>query len=131
MLFARELAATVAVSAVLGLSSCGLHRGGQEEGEEAESRETLLLVDNGHWANVTVYVMRGNARVRVGTVTTMSSREFVVPAIIVRSVVNLRLVADPVGAEPYVSDAVLVGPGDLIEFRITNVLAHSSISVWQ
>ncbi len=93
--------------------------------------ETTLVVENRHWANVTVYILRGHSRVRMGTVNSMDSQEFVVPGILVGRVVDLRLVADPVGGQPYISEEILVGPGDVIDFRLANILVQSSISVWQ
>jgi hypothetical protein len=128
---ARGAAAILAVALAPALGSCALIRGGSAEGEEEPVPETVLVVVNRHWANVTVYILRGHSRVRIGTVNSMASQEFVVPAILVGRVVDLRLVADPVGGDPYISDEVLVGPGDRIEFRLANILGHSSISVWQ
>jgi hypothetical protein len=99
--------------------------------EKAEELPTLLSVENRHWSNVTVYVLRGGARARIGTVTSMRTETFVIPAVLVGSVVELRLIADPVGSEPYVSDPVTVGPGERIDFRLANNLVHSSISIWR
>jgi hypothetical protein len=126
---ARGTAAILAVALAPGLGSCALIRGGTDD--EPPPPQTVVVVDNGHWADVSVYMIQGNVRVRLGSVSSMSTAEFVVPPALVSSVVNVRLVADPVGAEPYVSELLLVGPGDTIEFRIANALRYSSVSVWQ
>lgn len=126
----RAVAVAALLSCTLPLQSCLLKKPGAEEEEPAA--ETMLSVENRHWSNVTVYVLRGNARVRMGTVTSMNTRTFVVPAVIVSSgPVDVRLIADPVGAEPYTSEPVSVAPGDHIEFRLANMLRQSSVWVWQ
>jgi hypothetical protein len=118
----------VALWSSLGLAGCLVQRPDTDE-EKAEDLPTLLSVENRHWSNVTIYVMRGGARARIGTVTSMRTETFVIPAVLVGSVVDLRLIADPLGGEPYVSDPVIVGPGERIDFRLANILVHSSISI--
>lgn len=127
-MFVHKFLAVALVFLIAG--SCWLARRGAKE-DEAPERETLLVVENQHSSDVTVYVMRGAARARLGTVTSMRTETFVVPRILVGSVVDLRLVADPIGGEPYVSEPVSVGPGDQIQFRLANILEQSSLSVWQ
>lgn len=121
--------ALAALVCILVLPSCALWKSSAEE--EESTAETVLTVENRHWSNVTVYVMRGSARVRMGTVTSMNTHRFVVPAVIVNNVVDIRLIADPVGAEPYTSEPVTIGPGDHLEFRLTHNLVQSSVWVWQ
>ncbi len=121
-----------ALACAVGLGACALLRKGNAEGEEAESRQTLLHVENRHWADVTVYVIRGGARARMGTVTSLSSKTFVVPAEMVSSGTLIRLLADPVGSTTeFLSEQVRVDPGDQVEWRLANKLDHSSLSVWR
>ena len=123
----RVIAAIAVLACAAALESCLLRKSEPEDAEPAP--ETLLSVENRHWSDVTVYVLRGNARVRMGTVTSMNTVRFVFPAVLVGHVTDIRLMADPVGNEPYVSEPVTVGPGDLVEFRLANNLTHSSIWV--
>jgi len=121
--------ATVVLACLLTLPSCALWKSSAEDEEPVP--ETVLTVENRHWSNVTVYVLRGNARVRMGTVTSMNTYRFVVPPVIVNNVVDIRLIADPVGADPYTSEPVTIGPGDHVEFRLAHNLVQSSVWVWQ
>lgn len=131
MLTQRAMVA-VALACALGLGGCALLRKGNAKGEEAESRQTLLHVENRHWADVTVYVVRGGARARMGTVTSMSAETFVVPAEMVSSGTLIRLLADPIGSTTeFLSEQVRVGPGEQVEWRLANKLDHSSLSVWR
>jgi len=129
-LIKRADVAVFALSSLLAFAACAGQRGKPGD-DQVEAPATLLSVENRHWSNVTVYVLRGGARARIGTVTSMRTETFVIPAVLVGSVVELRLIADPVGGEPYVSDAVTVGPGERIDFRIANNLVHSSLSIWR
>jgi hypothetical protein len=123
----RVIAAITVLACAVTLESCLLRK--SEEENEGPPPETLLSVENRHWSDVTIYVLRGNARVRMGTVTSMNTVRFVFPAVLVGNVTDIRLMADPIGNDPYVSEPVTVGPGDLVEFRLANDLTHSSVWV--
>lgn len=123
----RAFALAAVLACPLALPSCALWKSSADE--EQPVTETMLTVENRHWSNVTVYVMRGKARVRMGTVTSMNTMRFVIPAVIVNNVVDIRLVADPLGADPFTSEPIVVGPGDHVEFRLTHQLVQSSIWV--
>lgn len=123
----RVIALITVLACAVALESCLLRK--SETDEEGPPPETELSVENRHWSDVTVYVLRGNARVRMGTVTSMNTVRFVFPAVLVGQVTDIRLMADPVGNEPYISEPVTIGPGDLVEFRLANNLTHSSIWV--
>ncbi len=114
---------------LLALAGCGLLR--REAGEDEEARpETVVVVENLHWADITIHLLRGEARVRLGTVTSMNTETFVVPPVIVGGAVEIRLMADPVGGDAYVSEPVLVQPGDEVVFQVASRLQQSSLSVY-
>ncbi len=120
--------AAAAAAVLLALAGCGLRREAGE-GEEPEP-DTVVVVDNRHWADVTIHLLRGTARVRLGTVTSMKTETFVVPAVVVGSAVEIRLLADPVGGDAYISEPVLVQPGDEVVFQVASRLQQSSLSVY-
>lgn len=127
--------ALLALALALALAPGGctmLRRGGDESDRTEKKRETLLVVENRHWADVTVYVIRGGARARMGTVTSMSTVTFVVPPEMLSAGADIRLLADPVGSTTeFLSELVRVEPGEEIEWRLANKLIHSSLSVWR
>lgn len=93
--------------------------------------ETTVRVENNNWDNMTVYVVRGSARHRLGMVTSMNAETFRIPAAFMSGTEAVRLVADPIGSSnTYVTPSVQVKPGEQIEFDIENHLAISSVSVW-
>lgn len=101
----------------------GLDGAGQEE--------TTVRVANNNWNNMTVYVVRGSSRHRLGTVTSMNTETFRIPAAFLTGTDAVRLVADPLGSsDTYTTPTVQVQPGEEIEFDIENHIAISSVSVW-
>ena len=105
--------------------------GTESAGTAAEPVKTEVRVTNHNWANITVYIVHAGARaVRLGLVTSMTTRTFTVPADVIGYGRNLYLLADPVGAlAPFVSEQVEVRPGDLLDWRLENNLEQSALSV--
>lgn len=97
----------------------------------AGPEETTVRVENNNWDNMTVYVVRGSTRHRLGMVTSMNTEMFRIPPAFMSGTEAVRLVADPIGSpNTYVTPSVQVSPGEQIEFDIENHLAISSVSVW-
>ncbi len=90
-----------------------------------------IEVNNGNWLDVRVYAVRENgAYDRVGTVTAGSSSRFELPRWLTSHGMQIHLVAAPIGStRRYRSPPVMVSVGDVIEWRLTNNLELSSISV--
>ena len=132
----RTLAA--AVAAVLTLGACASSGGGAgavpariDGPRGVEASAPTIKVDNRNWADVVVYAMRGGSRVRLGMVTSMSTQTFRVPRSLLTGSDNLRLLVDPIGSsQGYVSEAILVRPGQQIAFNVQNHLSMSSVAVW-
>lgn len=107
-----------------------LRGGGAEEEAEPEPLEVVVVVENRNWQDVTVYALRGGARVRLGTVTSMQTARFVLSTEMTRST-QFRLMADPVGSsQTFTSDPVRVEPGDQVQWRLANDLVQSAIFVF-
>lgn len=88
-------------------------------------------VDNGHWLDVRIYAVKENgARDRIGTVTSFTSRRLELPKWMINSIVQIQLVAVPIGStQRYSAPPVLVSDGDVIEWKLMNNLRLSSIWV--
>lgn len=81
--------------------------------------QTTLKVDNQAYLDMTIYVMRGAERVRLGRASGASSSSFVIPADLLRTSTSLRFVADPIGSSrAAVSEEINVHPGDQVVIQI-------------
>lgn len=113
---------------VLAAGAC-MATGGGHASEYAE-RPVTVSVENQNWHTVHVYVLAGGQSQSLGQVSSQSTGEFQVPATIMGSRQEIRLVADPVGTtRGFISDRILVRPGNLVEWTVTQPLAHSRVMV--
>lgn len=94
---------------------------------ERYSRErNTLIVQNRGWDNVTVYVVRGEAAIRIGDVQALSSRVFPLPSSVTGSGMpiqlrGLRRLQD----EVFTSPAFDVQPGEEVRWTIES---HATLS---
>ncbi len=90
-----------------------------------------VQVENGNWLDVRVYaVTESGAYDRLGTVTSFTTRTFQLPRWITAPTSQIQLVAVPIGStRSYAAQPVLVSVGEVIEWKLTNNLALSSIWV--
>ncbi len=126
-------AALVTLAASTLLSACA-GAGAQYVAPHGANRKTEKIevaVTNNNWMDMDVYVLRGSARMRLGSVTSMTGAVFEVPrGLNVGSEGNLRLLADPVGSsQTYISDPILVQPGSRVVWSLENTLPLSSYRV--
>ena len=78
-----------------------------------------LRVDNQAFLDVNVYVLRSGQRTRLGTVTALTTRTFVLPRTMVGTAVTVQFLATFIGSNRTpVSEEVVVWEGDEIELRI-------------
>ena len=81
--------------------------------------QTTVKVDNQAYLDMTIYVMRGAERVRLGLASGASSSTFVIPADVMRGTSVLRFVADPIGSSrASISEEINVRPGDEVVMQI-------------
>lgn len=89
-----------------------------------------MVVENHNWSDVNVYAVRDGLSVRLGTVTSMQTARFYVPADLVVGSSTLRLAADPIGAlQGYTTGPIPVQPGQRIALTIENDLAISAYAI--
>ncbi|HEX8392798.1 MAG TPA: hypothetical protein VF665_10620 [Longimicrobium sp.] len=122
----------IAVSTMLlGLAACApaAENGGPAEGPAPE--QIVVRVANNGWQDVTVYVVDGTMRRRLGTVSGMSTGSFSMRSTLLSSSRPLQLVADPVGGlTPFVSQPLRASPGQAVAMRVDARLALSTVSVF-
>jgi hypothetical protein len=81
--------------------------------------QTSLKVDNQAFLDMTIYVMRGVERVRLGIAPGSSTAAFVIPRDVVQMSMPLRFVADPIGSSrASISEEISVRPGDEVTMQI-------------
>ena len=89
-----------------------------------------VKVANYNWLDVNVYAVQGGTRVRLGSVTSMSSGTFQLPSRFLQQSTPVRLLVDPIGStEGYMTDGIMVQGGQQVSFSVQNALQFSSISV--
>jgi hypothetical protein len=110
------LAFTVGLIALVVLVSC---RSPNRPGQAVQRPETFVEVENRSMLDMTVYVMRGGERRRLGLVNALSTQVLAIPSIMVEGLGVLRFVADPIGASRTpVSEEIAVRHGDTVRLII-------------
>src|SRR5262245_6621055 len=120
---------TVALAAAASVGACApLAQASGPAGMEAGKTE--LLVENNNWQDMALYVIRSGTRVRVGTVSSFARARIPLSDAVIGSG-EIQLLADPIGSSRrFLSEPIIVQPGQRVQFRLENNLAVSSYSVW-
>ena len=78
-----------------------------------------LRVENQDVLDMTIYVLRGSERIRMGLVGGASTTVLPIPSGVVFGPTTLRFVANPIGSNRRpVSDQITVAPGDEVSWII-------------
>jgi hypothetical protein len=109
------------------------HRGGSVGAAASESSwngSVTVRVVNHSWLDVTIFLLQGTHRERIGTATATSTTEFSVPIRKLSSGGDYRLYGDPIGSRQTVrSEALHAQDGDVVTWTLEDDLARSSIDV--
>jgi len=88
-------------------------------GAKRDQAPTVVEVDNQGVLDMTVYVMRGAERVRLGIAGGLKKTALTLPTSIVFGPTTLRFIADPIGANRNsVSDEITVSAGDTVTWML-------------
>ena len=110
-------------------TGCAAKRSGQVGLANADAPS--VTVQNDNWLDVAVYLVRGASRFRIGTVRSTSTETFRLPAGAHSGGSPLRIMADPIGAsQRYLTDPVVLAPGQRLELRVASPINVSSFAVW-
>lgn len=116
---------------LLSPAACRPHRGAEDDLSAANQGEFVLRVVNNHYLDVTVYVLRGAERVRVGIVSGNARQDFVLPGRLLGAGGQISLLGSVSTSNAVVrSNPVLVGRGQFVEWRLESVLRNSSVTVY-
>jgi hypothetical protein len=116
-------------------AGCISHRGKKEQKAEAPRAAPApipLTVDSRFREDVTVYVLRGTQRTRLGVVTALTTQAFLIPATFSGDAGGFRLVADPAGSRrsAYTSEGVVAQPGQRLVWTLESRLGRSMLGVY-
>ncbi len=90
-----------------------------EESPSPKNTRTIVSVDNRGFLDMTVYVIDGTQRIRLGVANGHSVTDLTIPAQLVRGMAQLRFLCDPIGGNRApVSDEITVEPGDNVTLVI-------------
>jgi hypothetical protein len=119
---------TLAAAAIIAGGCASATGTTQSQNANAASERTMIRVNNHNWSDMTVYLVRNGARMRLGSVSSLGTRMFEVPTSLLMSAGDeVRLVADPIGStRVFTSPPLLLAPGQRAEWRLENSLALSS-----
>jgi hypothetical protein len=92
----------------------------------AADEAITLRVVNDNWQDMRVFAVIGDRRIRLGTVTAMTTQTLKIRAAVIRPHTRLDLELVPVGSRSAGHvESIDVGPGESLEFRIANSLGLS------
>src|SRR5437870_3917467 len=77
-----------------------------------------LRVTNSNWSDVRIYVVRGTMSLRLGTVTTNSTVDLMIPVDYLSGAGTVTLVADPVAGRPWTTPLPVISAGDEFELVV-------------
>jgi hypothetical protein len=114
MEYVAKRASIVLLAAAL---SAACHHGANPGPPEPRT-DTRLRVQNQNFLDMNVYVLAGSQRVRLGTVTGLSTQVFTIPPDLVRGSL-LRFEVHPIGGRDNPrSETIPVQPGDEVQLTI-------------
>lgn len=91
----------------------------------------VLVVRNRSWSTMHLYLLVAGQRFSLGMVTSQSERSFEIPPTAFANERDLVFMADPVGSVlAYVSDPILVQPGNRVRWTLQKRLSQSSVFIY-
>jgi hypothetical protein len=88
-------------------------------------------VESHYQGDIIVYLVQGDQRQRLGTVTALSKAEFSFPYRRLQMSSSTRLMAYPLaGAQAYLSEPLLMQPGQWVSWTLESDLDRSSLAVY-
>jgi hypothetical protein len=121
------------LSVLLAAAALGACRSkGPSAAPEPDSNAQVDVEIESHFqGDVIIYLVQGSQRERLGTVTALSRAEFSFPYRRLQMSSSTRLMAYPLaGAQAYLSDPLLVQPGQYVSWTLESDLGRSSLAVY-
>ena len=126
----RQLSAIAALSLTT-LGAC--HQGrsiGAAAADAGNAGSITVRVVNHAWLDITIYLLQGTHRDRIGVATASSTSTFQIPLRQFSAGAEYRLYGDPIGSRQTVrSESLHAQDGDVVTWTLEDDLARSSIDV--
>ncbi len=98
------------------LAACSTAAGRRQA---AEIERTTVSVENQALLDMTIYVISGSQRIRLGTARGLNTTVLTIPSNVVFGISTLRFQADPIGSSRTpISESISVTEGDEVVLRI-------------
>lgn len=129
---AQRAARTVALSLLMGLTLLGCRKRDAETRPAPDPNAPVPVEIESHFmGDVTIYLVRGSMRQRLGMVTGLGTAEFTFPWRWLSQSGTSRLMAYPIaGARAQLSEPLIVQPGQWIKWTLEADLTRSSMAVY-
>ncbi len=102
--------------AAAGVIACGGPRASTTAGTQ---QRTTVRVDNRSYLDMTIYLLVGSQRIRLGLAGGNKQTVLDIPQQYVFGIASLQFLADPIGgSRTPVSDTIAVSPGDQVQLII-------------
>jgi hypothetical protein len=106
----------------LAIASLGCHARRPPRNVDDGQQQTTIDVQNDGFNDMTVHVISGGARTRLGIAPGNKTTTFTIPAYLVSSTTFLRFVCDPIGGDQLpVTEEIDVSPGDQLVLIVNPV----------
>jgi hypothetical protein len=113
---ATRLAFAAGLIVLLGAAGC---RSTGRAAPSAQRAEAFVRVENRSMLDMTIYVIRGGERRRLGLVNALTTQLLPIPSVLVEGSGVLRFLADPIGgSRTPVSEEIVVRNGDVVQLMI-------------
>ena len=118
--------------AATALIGCASKTEGESETPAAAANTPVgLEVENHGWADIVVYLVRGTAEERLGTVGALNSTVFTFAFHRLGTGNDARLKADPIGSDrAYYSEDIHIQPGQSLKWTLESDLSRSFLGVY-
>lgn len=95
-----------------------------------ERLEPLVKIENDNWLDVHVYAVRDGEPFSLGFVTGPGQAEFKMPWMATVPGAQVQILVLPIGGnEDYLSEPLVVNPGDVLQLNVQNILPLSTVTV--
>lgn len=110
--------AALTLLGALGTAACRTAR--PPAGQQGDDQlQTTLRVDNQAFLDMTIYVVQGGQRIRLGNAGGSSTTVLTIPSYLLFGSTTLRFIADPIGAQSLpISSDIQVSKGDQVLLTI-------------
>ena len=129
----RRLRQLTAIAALGPTTLAACHQGhsvGTAAVESGYNGSITIRVVNRAWLDITIFLLQGNHRDRIGVATATSTSTFQIPLRQFSAGAEYRLYGDPVGSRQTVrSESLHAQDGDVVTWTLEDDLARSSIDV--